>query len=94
MDNGAPRPGQPDHVYLSDFGLTKGVLSSAALTGTGHFLGTVDYSAPEQIEGRKVDARTDEYALVPPAGSQAAGCLRTGTTARRSSSGTARRKAT
>jgi serine/threonine-protein kinase len=57
------RPGQPDHVYLSDFGLTKGALSSAALTGTGHFLGTLDYCAPEQIGGGTVDARTDEYAL-------------------------------
>lgn len=57
------RAGQPDHVYLSDFGLTKAMLSAASLTRTGEFLGTVDYVAPEQIEGRKVDARTDEYAL-------------------------------
>jgi len=57
------RPGHPDHVYLSDFGITKGALSSAGLTGTGNFLGTLDYAAPEQIEGGKVDARTDEYAL-------------------------------
>ncbi|MGH3197970.1 MAG: serine/threonine-protein kinase, partial [Streptosporangiaceae bacterium] len=57
------RPSQPDHVYLSDFGLTKGSRSSAGLTGTGHFLGTLDYCAPEQIQGGRVDARTDEYAL-------------------------------
>jgi eukaryotic-like serine/threonine-protein kinase len=57
------RPGRPDHVYLSDFGLTKGALSSASLTGAGHFLGTPTYSAPEQIQGHRVDARTDEYAL-------------------------------
>ena len=57
------RPGWPDHVYLSDFGLTKGVLSSASQTGTGHFVGTPTYCAPEQIQGRPVDARTDEYAL-------------------------------
>jgi serine/threonine protein kinase len=57
------RPGRPDHVYLSDFGLTKGAMSAASLTGTGHFLGTLDYCAPEQIQGRPVDARTDEYAL-------------------------------
>ncbi len=57
------RPGRPDHVYLSDFGLTKGALSSASLTGTGHFLGTPTYCAPEQIQGQQVDARTDEYAL-------------------------------
>jgi serine/threonine protein kinase len=57
------RPGRPDHVYLSDFGLTKGALSSASLTGTGHFMGTLDYCAPEQIQGQQVGARTDEYAL-------------------------------
>src|SRR5271170_2322944 len=57
------RPGRPDHVYLSDFGLTKGALSSASQTGTGHFLGTPTYCAPEQIQGFPVDARADEYAL-------------------------------
>ncbi len=57
------RPGRPDHVYLSDFGLTKGSWSSTSLTSTGHFMGTLDYSAPEQIRGEKVGARTDEYAL-------------------------------
>ena len=57
------RPGQPDHVYLSDFGLTKGALSVVSQTGTGHVLGTPNYCAPEQIRGDQVDARTDEYAL-------------------------------
>src|ERR1700751_1246275 len=57
------RPGRPDHVYLSDFGLTKGALSSTDLTGTRRVLGTLNYCAPEQIQGRQVDARTDEYAL-------------------------------
>jgi len=57
------RAGRPDHIYLSDFGLTKDSWSSTSLTSTGHFMGTVDYSAPEQIRGQKVDARTDEYAL-------------------------------
>jgi serine/threonine-protein kinase len=57
------QPGRPDHVYLSDFGLTKGSWSSTSLTSTGQFMGTLDYSAPEQIRGQQVDARTDEYAL-------------------------------
>ena len=57
------RPGRPDHVYLSDFGLTKGSSSSTSLTSTGHFMGTLDYSAPEQIRGQQVDSRTDEYGL-------------------------------
>ena len=57
------RAGRPDHVYLSDFGLTKGGVSSASLTGAGLIMGTLDYCAPEQIQGQEVDARTDEYAL-------------------------------
>jgi Protein kinase domain len=55
------RPGRPDHVYLSDFGLSKG--GAASLTGTGQFLGTLEYIPPEQIEGKPVDGRADEYAL-------------------------------
>jgi Protein kinase domain len=54
---------RPEHVYLSDFGVSKGAISSVSLTGTGHFVGTPGYSAPEQIQGRAVDGRTDQYAL-------------------------------
>jgi DNA-binding beta-propeller fold protein YncE/tRNA A-37 threonylcarbamoyl transferase component Bud32 len=54
---------QPDHVYLSDFGLSKHWLSSSTLTSQGEFLGTMDYVAPEQIEGNPVDGRADQYAL-------------------------------
>ena len=50
-------------MYLSDFGLSKHALSVSALTSSGQFLGTMDYVAPEQIEGRPVDGRTDQYAL-------------------------------
>ena len=57
------RPGRPDHVYLSDFGLSKGMQSSLGLTGSGQFLGTPNYAAPEQIRGRPVDGRADEYSL-------------------------------
>jgi predicted Ser/Thr protein kinase len=54
---------EPDgHVYLCDFGLAK-PMSSASTTRTGFFLGTADYSAPEQIEGRPLDARADVYSL-------------------------------
>ena len=57
------RPGRPDHVYLSDFGLSKSAEVSLGLTAAGQFLGTPDYTAPEQIEGLPVDGRTDQYAL-------------------------------
>jgi serine/threonine protein kinase/Tol biopolymer transport system component len=61
------RSGRPEHVYLSDFGLSKAALAGSMLTGTGLFLGTLDYSAPEQIEGRPVDGRADQYALASAA---------------------------
>jgi serine/threonine protein kinase len=55
-------PGRPDHVYLSDFGLSKsGAITS--LTAAGQLVGTLDYVSPEQIEGRSVDGRADQYAL-------------------------------
>jgi hypothetical protein len=57
------RKGRPDHVYLADFGLTKATAGAVSLTGTGRFLGTADYAAPEQIGGRRVDGRADQYAL-------------------------------
>jgi serine/threonine protein kinase len=56
------RPGRPDHIYLSDFGLAKSE-TATSLTETGFFIGTLDYCAPEQIRDEDVDARTDEYAL-------------------------------
>jgi serine/threonine protein kinase len=55
--------GRPDHVYLSDFGLSKGTLSPVGLTESGQFMGTPGYSAPEQIQGKPVDGRADEYSL-------------------------------
>ena len=51
-----------DRAYLSDFGVVKELASNGA-TRTGSFIGTIEYCAPEQIEGRDVDARTDVYAL-------------------------------
>jgi serine/threonine-protein kinase len=53
---------EDDRAYLSDFGVAKD-LGSNGSTRTGSFIGTIEYCAPEQIEGRAVDARTDVYAL-------------------------------
>ncbi len=51
------------HLYLADFGLTKSASDRSALTLTGRIIGTVDYAAPEQIEGKGVDGRADTYSL-------------------------------
>ena len=50
-------------VFLSDFGLSRLEASAGELTETGRWMGTVDYAAPEQLEGRRVDARADVYSL-------------------------------
>ena len=55
--------GDEEHVYLTDFGLARAVEASTGVTATGAFVGTLDYVAPEQIRGERVDARADVYAL-------------------------------
>ncbi len=57
-----PGPGT-EHCYLTDFGLAQQGDSRTRLTTTGQFVGTLDYIAPEQIQGGTVDGRADVYAL-------------------------------
>jgi ABC-type branched-subunit amino acid transport system substrate-binding protein len=52
---------EDEHVYLTDFGITKQL--GGASTDTGRLVGTLDYLAPEQIRGDPVDGRTDCYSL-------------------------------
>jgi serine/threonine protein kinase len=54
--------GKGDHAYLADFGLIKAP-DEARLTGTGQFIGTIDYVAPEQIQGDPATPASDCYAL-------------------------------
>jgi serine/threonine-protein kinase len=70
---GGASPGD-GHAKLLDFGLAKAVMLAAPggttamltapeLTTPGMILGTVQYMAPEQIEGKETDARTDLFAF-------------------------------
>jgi serine/threonine-protein kinase len=52
-----------EHVYVCDFGLARHVSSVSSLTSERGFVGTVDYVAPEQIEGGPIDDRVDVYSL-------------------------------
>ena len=52
-----------EHVYLTDFGIAKSSTALTGLTGTGVFIGTVEYMAPEQMESHEAGPQADVYAL-------------------------------
>jgi class 3 adenylate cyclase/ABC-type transport system substrate-binding protein/tRNA A-37 threonylcarbamoyl transferase component Bud32/streptogramin lyase len=52
-----------NRAFLADFGLAKHAATVNSLSREGVFSGTIDYIAPEQIEGTSVDGRADVYAL-------------------------------
>ena len=55
--------GAGDRAFLADFGLAKHAATVNSLSREGIFSGTVDYVAPEQIQGEEVDGQADVYAL-------------------------------
>jgi len=54
-------------IALGDFGIAREVADSSGLTSTNLTVGTVDYAAPEQLSGREVDGRADQYGLAATA---------------------------
>jgi len=56
-------PEDPDFCYLTDFGVSTWTASTGTLTSAGHLVGTLNYAAPEQIEGTGVDGQADQYSL-------------------------------
>lgn len=60
-DNTAPR------ILLSDFGIARPMDDDTGLTQTNMAVGTVNYSAPEQLMGAAIDGRSDQYSLAATA---------------------------
>ena len=50
------------HAYLSDFGMSK-AFPPGQVIAADQAAGSLDYLAPEQIEGRALDGRADLYSL-------------------------------
>ena len=48
---------------MTDFGIARSLDVQHGMTQTGTVLGTCDYIAPEQAQGRRVDEHTDVYSL-------------------------------
>jgi serine/threonine protein kinase len=62
-----PDDGSPRRILLSDFGIARPIDDASGLTATNMAVGTVNYSAPEQLMGAAVDGRADQYALAATA---------------------------
>jgi CHASE2 domain-containing sensor protein len=54
---------EPEHVYLTDFGVAKQLDASEGMTRPGGMVGTLAYMAPEQIRGEQAGPAADVYAL-------------------------------
>ncbi|WP_374023293.1 serine/threonine-protein kinase [Mycobacterium sp. HNNTM2301] len=52
-----------ERVLLADFGIARALDDATTLTATGSMVGTAAYAAPETIEGRAADPRSDIYSL-------------------------------
>lgn len=50
-------------ILLADFGIAKAANETHGITSTNMTVGSVAYAAPEQLTGRKLDGRADQYAL-------------------------------
>ncbi|MBI5545811.1 MAG: protein kinase [Deltaproteobacteria bacterium] len=50
-------------VRLMDFGLAKYLAEDTVLTAAGRIVGTYRYMAPEQLQGERLDGRSDLYSL-------------------------------
>jgi len=59
--------GGEQRILLTDFGIARSVDDVSGLTATNMTLGTVAYTAPEQLMGEQIDGRADQYSLAATA---------------------------
>jgi tetratricopeptide (TPR) repeat protein/tRNA A-37 threonylcarbamoyl transferase component Bud32 len=57
-----PVPNSGDALIM-DFGIARSVEGGATQTAAGSVIGTLEYMAPEQAQGKKVDQRCDQYSF-------------------------------
>ena len=57
-----PVPNSGDALIM-DFGIARSVDGGATQTAAGSVIGTLEYMAPEQAQGKKVDQRCDQYSF-------------------------------
>jgi serine/threonine protein kinase len=50
-------------AIITDFGISKALLSDTQYTSTGQMVGTPRYVSPEQAQGIPLDGRSDQYSL-------------------------------
>ncbi|MFJ9949433.1 serine/threonine-protein kinase [Kitasatospora sp. NPDC091207] len=55
-----------DRLVITDFGIARLLDATEPLTGTNTVIGTPQFMPPEQLEGRRVDAPADLWALPAP----------------------------
>lgn len=58
---------ESQRIYLSDFGIARDLDQVSGLTATNMTVGTIAYSAPEQLMGETLDGRVDQYSLAATA---------------------------
>ena len=59
----SPIPGGGGDALIMDFGIARSVEQGATQTAAGSVIGTLEYMAPEQAQGVKVDQRADQYSF-------------------------------
>jgi serine/threonine protein kinase, bacterial len=59
----AEADGKGRRIVLADFGIARQLDDISGLTATNMVMGTTAYAAPEQLLGKEIDGRADQYAL-------------------------------